>query len=571
MMIIVTLVLTSALLTIEISAASSPIKQDVSTFNTRGRRKLQRCREKDDDEFRTASRGNKRPCSWLKNDRDHIKEECGNRKSGADEVCPVTCGACKDNDDDDEEPDDLGKDFDELEYLGDGFKSHGKCSGNCKRNDDCNGILECFERGGGEVVPGCEGRGKEGVNYCFDPNDVVIGHQQEPVVVEIAPKTLTPAKAPASKKPTGAPTLEPTSLSPTRNPTKSYVVEQPNPTTSPTQAPVIQGSAEEQDEEDYLVNSPDKAIMPEDIGVEVPSFVVGITYLTPSRRRLGVLADNIDSNKLESIVADIVGQRMFAIYPDTFQDVDIETELVSETKQKEITTVMYECSGQAIFLDAFSSVEGSRLPHAKDLWSIVLEALEDGVLSEKLRSSDDAVLSASQATFVAKSGAEVLNSSDSPDNLSVGIVILVALIVGCALLIIGSVSVYIFRTKSNGKNILPRALNKQECNGFAVDDEIPSASGGMPKDKEDSIVPSPSRTHSTNLDNSYDRDSNAGDYSVGYSESVLESIVDGGSIGRYDGGSSEDAPAEVALDKNSVSDPSPDRSIRAGNLRVLDT
>ena len=76
MKIITFLALANALLAIEISVATPLVAQnDVSAFNTRGRRNLQRCREKDDDEFRTAARGNKRPCSWLKNDKDHIKDE----------------------------------------------------------------------------------------------------------------------------------------------------------------------------------------------------------------------------------------------------------------------------------------------------------------------------------------------------------------------------------------------------------------------------------------------------------------------------------------------------------------
>ena len=253
MKIITFLALANALLAIETSVATPLVAQnDVSAFNTRGRRNLQRCREKDDDEFRTAARGNKRPCSWLKNDKDHIKDECGNRKSDADEVCPVTCGACKDDDDDDEdedEPDDLGKDFDELEYLGGGFKGHGKCSGNCKKDDDCKRNLECFEREDDEDVPGCEGKGKDGVNYCFDPSDVMTVQPQDSVVMEIAPKSSSPTRAPTSNKPTDLPTL-----SPVREPTKSTVVEQADPTAFPTQAPVVQESMGKQGDEDSLVN-----------------------------------------------------------------------------------------------------------------------------------------------------------------------------------------------------------------------------------------------------------------------------------------------------------------------------
>lgn len=560
MKIITILALANVLLAIETSVASSPVAQnDVSAFNARGRRKLQRCREKDDDEFRTAARGNKRPCSWLKNDKDHIKDECGNRKSDADEVCPITCGACKDDADDDEdedEPDDLGKDFDELEYLGGGFKGHGKCSGNCRKDYDCKRNLECFEREDGEDVPGCEGKGKDGVNYCFDPSDVVTVQQHDPVVMEIAPKTFSPSRAPTSNKPTDMPTP-----SPIRKPTDMPTLEErADPTAFPALAPVVQENMEKQGDEGV------EEIMPEDIGVQVSPFFVGITFLTPSRRRLGVLADNISANKLESTIADVVGQKMLTIYPDTFQDIDIEAEFFSETKQEDITTVTDECSGQAIFLDAFSSVEGSRLPHAKDLRSIVLEALDGDILSKELKSSDDAVLSASQAAFISAPGKTVLSSSDdSSDDISVGIFVLVAVIVGCVVLI-GTVFVCVYRIRSNGKKSSLGTLDERNGVEFVVDGERSSAIHSVSKEK-DGIVPSPSRTNNTDLENSYDRDSDAGEYSVGYSESILESIIDGGSIGRHDGGSIKDAFAEVA-GKSSGNDPDPD--IRAGNLRALD-
>ena len=301
--------------------------------------------------------------------------------------------------------------------------------------------------------------------------------------------------------------------------------------------------------------------MPEDIGIQVSPFAVGVTFLTPSRRRLGVLADNIDANKLESIVADVVGQRMLAMYPDTFQDIDIEAELISETKQKEITTVTYGCSGQAIFLDTFSSVEGSRLPHAKDLRSIVLEALNDDAFSEELRASNDAVLSAAQAAFVMEPGKTSVVSSNGSDGVSVGIVILVAVIVGCVVLIC-TVFVCVYKTRSNGKKSPPGTTEARIHGNFGAGGEHSSASQGVSNEK-DCIVPSPSRTHNTNLDNSYDRDSNAGDYSVGYSESILDSMVDGGSISQYDGGSIEAAPAEVAGRSSSNGGNDPDPDIRA--------
>jgi hypothetical protein len=47
-----------------------------------------------------------------------------------------------------------------------------KCTGDCNRNTDCDGNLECFSRGGATTIPGCFGRAdKDGTDYCWDPND----------------------------------------------------------------------------------------------------------------------------------------------------------------------------------------------------------------------------------------------------------------------------------------------------------------------------------------------------------------------------------------------------------------
>ena len=41
------------------------------------------------------------------------------------------------------------------------------CRGDCDNDEQCEGDLLCFERSGTEAVPGCEGTGQSGVDYCF--------------------------------------------------------------------------------------------------------------------------------------------------------------------------------------------------------------------------------------------------------------------------------------------------------------------------------------------------------------------------------------------------------------------
>ena len=50
----------------------------------------------------------------------------------------------------------------------------GNCEGDCDKKSDCMEGLECFQRGGLEDVPGCEGLGQNGKDYCYDPTSSYI-------------------------------------------------------------------------------------------------------------------------------------------------------------------------------------------------------------------------------------------------------------------------------------------------------------------------------------------------------------------------------------------------------------
>mmetsp|Transcript_28245 Transcript_28245/g.60416 ORF Transcript_28245/g.60416 Transcript_28245/m.60416 type:complete len:1030 (+) Transcript_28245:37-3126(+) len=44
------------------------------------------------------------------------------------------------------------------------------CEGNCKKNSECAGDLECFKLRNAGPVPNCEGIGQKKKGYCYDPN-----------------------------------------------------------------------------------------------------------------------------------------------------------------------------------------------------------------------------------------------------------------------------------------------------------------------------------------------------------------------------------------------------------------
>ena len=43
------------------------------------------------------------------------------------------------------------------------------CKGDCDYDADCKSGLSCFQRDGGEMVPGCSGDGVGGYDYCIAP------------------------------------------------------------------------------------------------------------------------------------------------------------------------------------------------------------------------------------------------------------------------------------------------------------------------------------------------------------------------------------------------------------------
>ncbi len=94
-----------------------------------------------------------------------------------------------------------------------------ECEGDCDRNSDCKGNLICFEREGGELVPGCLG-GEEGssTDYCIRPDATIVTARPT-----TAPPTLSPVPTlnPTTSRPTPIPTPLPTPIPtpiPTRNP-----------------------------------------------------------------------------------------------------------------------------------------------------------------------------------------------------------------------------------------------------------------------------------------------------------------------------------------------------------------
>ena len=64
-----------------------------------------------------------------------------------------------------------------LLYVGNGLGPNGLglCEGDCDDDTDCAESLICEQRRGFTEVPGCEGMGRKGSDYCRDPDPSTLG------------------------------------------------------------------------------------------------------------------------------------------------------------------------------------------------------------------------------------------------------------------------------------------------------------------------------------------------------------------------------------------------------------
>jgi hypothetical protein len=90
----------------------------------------------------------------------------------------------------------------------------GLCQGDCDRDSDCAGTLRCFQRNGGQDVPGCSGGSNEGSrsDFCYDPAPEAskpIPVPTRPNPAPVASPTARPVAPPDSTTPVPPPSMSP--------------------------------------------------------------------------------------------------------------------------------------------------------------------------------------------------------------------------------------------------------------------------------------------------------------------------------------------------------------------------
>lgn len=99
----------------------------------------------------------------------------------------------------------------------------GVCEGDCDGDWDCKGSLICFQRDEYARVPGCNGIGALGVDYCIESSIPIILPTLSPSLIPSSPSMVEPIMS-STDEPTNVPTSSPTvgpSYSPTWTPTLS--------------------------------------------------------------------------------------------------------------------------------------------------------------------------------------------------------------------------------------------------------------------------------------------------------------------------------------------------------------
>ena len=111
----------------------------------------------------------------------------------------------------------------------------GECVGDCNTDAQCAGSLQCFQRPGLTAIPGCQGRGDSGKDYCAMNNAVSTTPAPD----------RTPRPTPEGRRPTPNPTPPPFNTFATRAPSQAPRPTQNDkrPTPNPTPQPVFDSSA----------------------------------------------------------------------------------------------------------------------------------------------------------------------------------------------------------------------------------------------------------------------------------------------------------------------------------------
>ena len=86
----------------------------------------------------------------------------------------------------------IGNDIDKEAYS--------LCQGDCDRDSDCFGYLRCFQRSGFTSVPGCDGTGISGNDYCYDAEPPTSSPTPNP--------TSSPTDSPSTYIPSSSPSYE---------------------------------------------------------------------------------------------------------------------------------------------------------------------------------------------------------------------------------------------------------------------------------------------------------------------------------------------------------------------------
>jgi len=154
----------------------------------------------------------------------------------------------------------------------------GLCEGDCDDDSDCDAGLECFQRSTLENVPGCNGDGQSGYDYCIEvPSAPTLFPTFSPTTVTTAEPTDVTTPFPTSE-PTTATTSEPTTGTtpfPTFLPTAADTTVEPTDVTTsePTSVTTLFPTFSDTPFPTYFPTAADTTVEPTDVTTSEPTSV----------------------------------------------------------------------------------------------------------------------------------------------------------------------------------------------------------------------------------------------------------------------------------------------------------
>ena len=392
----------------------------------------------------------------------------------------------------------------------------GRCEANCNTDEECFGVLVCYNDPASEKVPGCSGdrlfhKEDEAFNYCVHPTDWP-EHIPDKVIDSKPRDDESPSETETETNPIGEGStgvqVEESIEKDEEEDTSDSKQKDPPPSSNLQPKPI----------EDDTPGTPasSQPYRPSKISISLPEIELGLIFNSPTRiRRLAtarnlIINDDIDeTGDLLAIFGGLLGEAIRRLAPSSYAGMLLDVVFVDEfeDKDKGLTTVTYSFAGSSIFHNNDDFVQ----PSPRLMEAAALSAIDKDIVYSALAQSGNPILQAVRTVTIAtveedESGKQDASSFSSGVSTG-GIIGLIVLFLFICIGIVGFV--YIKRKEERdawkqpygkGAGIATKGVERGR-NGSNGDDGSPPPVPSSPSKKGNTpqVFSSPTRTHATDI------------------------------------------------------------------------